>query len=89
MPFVHGTDSLEVTVAITQTTTALTASITVPAGTTAEVCLPAPHGAPATGNAASSTLTVDGQAVVSVAKGRMLCATKDVAPGAHVLVRLA
>ena len=75
-----------------------TLALTVLAGQTASVCLPAPGAAPpallhpsaaAAAAAAADALYVDGVLVPTpTVKGRFLCATQDLPPGAHVVTRV-
>ena len=60
------------------------ATLTVPAGTVAQICLPSAHGVV---SASATKLELDGKPVPSVAKGRMLCMADDLKPGAHTVVR--
>jgi hypothetical protein len=87
VPFVLGDTATQVTIEITQTPgSTLSLSVSIPPGTAAEVCLPAPHGAEASDVAAMS-MTLDGKAAAAAARGRMMCLESDVAAGAHVVAR--
>ena len=68
-----------------QSPKSFTATLTVPAGTAARVCLPAPHAAPA---GVATALTLDGVAALAEPTGRMLCFIDDVGLGKHVMVRV-
>jgi hypothetical protein len=79
----------EVAVQLQQSASALTADLVVPPGTSARVCLPAPHAMPDPSQA--RTLTLDGKAVAAAsvqAEGRMLCFKDDVPAGKHSVSRL-
>ena len=67
----------------------VTLNVSVPTGTTAQVCLPPLHAdfAPVV-TTAGDTIVVDGENVTSVVWGRMLCAAVDVKEGAHVVQRI-
>jgi hypothetical protein len=87
VPFVLGDTATQVTIGITQAPgSSLSLRVSIPPGTAAEVCLPAPHGAEASDVAAMS-MTLDGKPAAAVARGRMLCLESDVAAGAHVVAR--
>ena len=93
LPTVRGTIELR----FNQTTNAFDASLTIPTGSTARVCLPPLAAASAAagkqplhdeaGRQASDTLTVDGSVVDGVVEGRMLCAPTPLTAGAHTIVR--
>ena len=70
-----------------QSTTAVTATIDVPEGVAAKVCLPAAHGLSAE-LAAATSLRVDGNVVKTSVEGRMLCAENNLTAGHHELVRM-
>jgi hypothetical protein len=84
VPFVVGGTATQVILEISQTTRSITVSISIPAGTVAEVCLPAPQGAEASDMV---KMTLDGKPVAAVARGRMMCLESDVVAGAHVVAR--
>lgn len=71
---------------------AVSLNLVVPAGSTAQVCLPPLHAqyrSDASVDAAADVLTVDGSNVASQLWGRLLCTVADVAAGGHVIVRSA
>lgn len=82
IPFVHGDKNEAVEVSLEQMGNVLSVRFSVPAGTTARVCLPAAHGV-----AQPTTVTLDGKAAVTVKEGRMLCVKDDVAAGQHTAQR--
>jgi hypothetical protein len=69
--------TIDVTVA--QSASAVETTLTVPAGTTARVCLPAPHGLPTP--ATANQMWVDGVRTPAVSDGRLLCLQSDLDPG--------
>ena len=82
---VGGSTPATVQVELRQSATAVSMTLTVPAGTAAKACLPAPH---AVASGASTTLKLDGKVVAAPqADGRMLCA-QDVKVGVHRLERI-
>ena len=89
VPFVLGPTATQLPLEITQTPSSLFVRFTVPKGTSAEVCLPPPHGAAAAATTANKAggVTLDGKGVPTVARGRMLCIESDVVPGAHIAER--
>jgi alpha-L-rhamnosidase len=62
------------------------ATLTVPEGTLARVCLPPAHG---TSAKLAAALKLDGTEAKSEVQGRMLCFADDVKPGAHTVSRKA
>ena len=62
------------------------ATLTVPEGTLARVCLPAAHG---TSAKLAATLQLDGDVAKGRAQGRMLCFVDDLKPGTHTVSRTA
>lgn len=70
-----------------QSATVATATLGVPEGVAAKVCLPAAHGLSAE-LATATTLRVDGDVVKTIAEGRMLCAETNLAAGHHEIVRM-
>lgn len=62
----------------------ISATLDVPSGSTAHVCLPPAHGSAAS---AATTLKLDGAVVNSVAKGRLLCLATDASSGKHTVLR--
>jgi hypothetical protein len=93
VPFVLGAAATQVALEMTQMKSSLSMRFSVPSGTTAEVCLPPPHGDSDASllyqrnqGATASTLTLDGKSVRTVARGRMLCLASDVVAGRHVVV---
>lgn len=82
---VGGSTPETITVELRQSATVVSMLLAVPAGTTAKVCLPAPHAAARVSHA---TLRLDGKvAAAAQAEGRMLCVT-GVEVGAHRLERI-
>ena len=86
VPFVFGETAAQVALEIAQTTTSLSVRFTVPAGTSAAVCLPPPHGADDDAGG-GAVVTLDGKSVPTVARGRMLCLVSDAVAGSHVVAR--
>ena len=74
----------DVRVAFEQSSSAVQAELSVPAQSSAQVCLPPVRGGPGAGGA---QLAVDGQPVATVAMGRLLCTAQDVTAGVHTVVR--
>ena len=63
-----------------------------PTGAAAQVCLPPLHAAFGGGGgaaAAQDTLLVDGHKAAAASWGRLLCAAADLAPGTHLVSRIA
>ena len=71
-------------VTIDNTPEAFRATLTVPTGTTARVCLPPPQGS---SPASATVLELDGVTADSNAEGRMRCLRDDVPPGSHAVSR--
>jgi hypothetical protein len=69
------------------TLNAFAASLTVPPGSTARVCLPPPVIAAESAGTDSDKLRVDGAVVGGVVLGRMLCAPANLTAGAHNISR--
>ena len=84
VPFVLGYTATQVTIQISQRTSSVSVTFSIPTGTSAKVCLPAPLGVDASD---AVTMTLDGKAATAVALGRMLCLESDVVAGAHVVAR--
>ena len=82
LPTIHG----PISVSVDQTLTAITTSITVPAGCVARVCLPS-TGVGDQEETLEPVLVVDGRVVKTVEQGRMLCALSDLSAGIHTVVR--
>ena len=74
----------QVQVAIINGPTDFSATLMVPDGTTARVCLPP---APGVSPASAKMIVLDGVVANSVPDGRMLCLSVDVLPGTHTLRR--
>ena len=85
VPILVGGTPETVKVELRQSAVAVCMTLTVPADTTAKVCLPAPH---AVTSGVNTKLRLDGKAVAAVqAEGRMLCA-QGVEAGVHRLERI-
>ena len=81
LPTIHG----RISVSVNQTLATITASLTVPVGCVARVCLPSTGvGTP---ERLGPVLEVDGRVVEAVVQGRMLCASSDLSAGPHTVVR--
>jgi hypothetical protein len=85
LPTVHGKISLR----FNQTGSVFAATLMVPNGTTARVCLPPPTNSDGSSpeQEGSGKLTVDGSAVSTITEGRMLCAPASLAAGSHTITR--
>lgn len=85
VPIVLRGDQATIEVSLSQTVSRLDATIDIPEGTSARVCLPPPFGIAAS---QAAVLSLDGAMVTQVqAEGRMLCFVADVGAGVHRVSR--
>ena len=85
---VGGVSAAQIQISLVQTKTLIQATIDIPLGTMARVCLPPTHGIAAND---AKGMSLDGRVLATAdleIEGRMLCLKKDVAKGLHVVSRM-